>query len=164
MKKTFILLSILNSVAVAGTGQGGGTPPALQDKLEMLISKPQLDGGLFTAETGDIGLLSRKALQPQMLVSSRMDGGTPPAIRMMGGSSSGTPPALASGSVGGSNPPSLTISEDDIAVLRGRKKPIDAVGHAGQNLSFDIQAGDTLDSVVLKDRRFIMRESINANQ
>ncbi len=163
----FLASGILSTAAAAGGSQGGGTPPA-KEKLEELmvldIEYSKLDGGLFSTEIGDIGLLSRVKLQPQMLAGSGISGGTPPAIiRMTGGSSIGTPPSLVSGSVGGSNPPSLTISEDDIAVLRDRNKPIDAIGNAGQNLSFDVEACDSLDSVILKDRRLKMRESIKGN-
>jgi hypothetical protein len=144
-------LLIVSSVAFAGGSQGGGTPPA-REQLELLMNSEMfsdLDGGLFDNGAGDIGLLTRAKLQPQMLVSGGSSGGgTPPLDGMLGGGS------------GGGIPPVLRLSGDDINILRDRIKPIDAVGEMGQNLSFNVLAGDTLDSVVLKDRREIARAAV----
>ncbi|HET9236151.1 MAG TPA: hypothetical protein VFO10_02800 [Oligoflexus sp.] len=145
-------LLIGSSVAFAGGSQGGGTPPA-REQLELLLNTDRefsnLDGGLFDNGAGDIGLLTRGKLQPQMLVSGGSSGGgTPPLDGMLGGGS------------GGGIPPALRLSSNDVNILRDRVKPIDAVGSLGQNLSFDVLAGETLDSVVLKDRREIARAAV----
>ncbi len=146
---------------MADRSQGGGTPPA-KEKLEELmmldIEYSKLDGGIFTAETGDIGLLSRKELQPQMIVGSGVGGGTPLAIQTMRIAAEAP---KDSSTVGGGGPPALRLSDSDISILRDRKAPIEAVSKTGGNFLFDIKAGNTLDSVVLKDRRLKMRDSTN---
>lgn len=160
MKKFIIALSaILSSSAVAGGSMGGGTPPALQDLEQILSVSPELDGGIYDLK-GDLGLLTKINLQPQMLVGSGMGGGTPPAEISIG--TGGSNPSIANlgGTGGGSTPPLLKFSPADIARLRDRSAPIEAVGAEGRNLSFEVLPGNTLDAVTLKDRRLIMREAI----
>jgi hypothetical protein len=160
MKKTIAITYILSAAAYAGSGVGGGTPPALQDLEQILNVSPELDGGLFDYK-GDLGLLTKIKLQPQMLVSGGSIGtGTPP-LELDGGTGGVNPPiAKFGGTGGGSTPPLLKFSPEDVTRLRDRTKPIEAVGSEGQNLSFDVLPGDTIDAVSLKDRRLIMREAI----
>ena len=133
MKKTIAITYILSAAAYAGSGVGGGTPPALQDLEQILNVSRELDGGLYDLK-GDLGLLTKIKLQPQMLVS--------------GGSSSG------------STPPLLRFSPEDIARLRDRTKPLNAVNLEGGNSSYHIEAGDTLKTLILNDRREVMRSAV----
>ncbi len=160
MKKTIAITYILSATAYAGSGVGGGTPPALQDLEQILNVNPELDGGLYDVK-GDLGLLTKIKLQPQMFVSGGSSGGGTPSLELDGGmGGSNRSIANLGGTGGGSTPPLLRFSPEDIARLRDRTKPIEAVGAEGQNLSFDVLPGDTIDAVSLKDRRLIMREAI----
>ncbi len=160
MKKTLLAIAVGSSHAFGGSGMSGGTPPALQDLEQVLAVSPDLDGGLFDYK-GDIGLLTKIKLQPQMLVSEASSVSTR-TIELDGGIGGSNPPAFADigGTGSGGTPPLLKFSAEDIVRLRDRINPIHAVGAQGQNLSFEVLPGDTLTSVSLKDRRLIMRESI----
>jgi hypothetical protein len=160
MKKTLLTIALGSSQAFGGSGMSGGTPPALQDLEQVLVLNPELDGGLFDYK-GDIGLLTKIKLQPQMLVSGASNASTR-AIEIDGGIGGSNPPVFADigGTGSGGTPPLLKFSAEDIARLRDRSNPIHAVGAEGQNLSFEVLPGDTLTSVSLKDRRMTMRESV----
>jgi hypothetical protein len=127
-----IIAVFLMQIAFAGGSSGTGTPPALQDLQQELMMKPSFGGGLFD-KGGDIGLLTRVKLQPQMLVGSGMGGGTPPI---------------------------LSVSESDLALLRDRTKPLDTVNTEGGSASYNIEAGETLNTVILHDRREAMRSAV----
>ncbi len=140
MAGSFVFMA---SVAFAGGSQGGGTPPAREQLAQMLMSETStIDGGLFDNGLGDPSILTRSRLQPQMTVTRAEV--LPSDFEM---------PLLQAR-------PRLTFSQGDFTALRDRKTPIDAMGAEGQNLSFKIEAGETLDSLTLRDRRELMRAAI----
>jgi hypothetical protein len=59
--------------------------------------------------------------------------------------------------------PHLNLSEADPALLRDRMKPIDAVTLEGGNASYNVETGDVLDAVILKDRRDAVRAAVKRN-
>lgn len=132
MKKYILVLNVISSSVIAGGSMGGGTPPALQDLYEDLLLNTTLEGGLFD-RTGDIGLLTRVKLQPQILVGP---------------------------GVGGVSPEILSLSEPEFALLRDRSKPLEAVNIEGATASYSIEAGETLNSLILKDRRDSARDAV----
>jgi hypothetical protein len=144
-KFTIVATSVLcvSASAVAGIGSGGGSPPAREVLTEMLMSQPLLDGGLFDNGQGDVSLLTRRALQPQMAVTKLEPADASPEFELQTFSHS------------------LKLTDSDFTALRDRTKAIDAVSSEGRNFSFVILPSDSLDSVVLKDRRSLMRESIS---
>jgi hypothetical protein len=142
MKYIAGLFVFMASMAFAGGSQGGGTPPAREQLVEMLMAQPAIDGGLFDNGLGDISILTRSRLQPQMTVANR---------------------DLVSADIESpivESTPKLNFSKEDFAALRDRLAPIDATGAEGQNLSFKIEAGNTADTMILKDRRELMRAAI----
>lgn len=132
MKKYVLALSAIASSAIAGGSMGGGTPPALQDLYQELLLNTTIEGGLFH-KTGDIGLLTRVKLQPQILVGPEV--------------------SVASGDI-------LGLSEQEFALLRDRSKPLDVVNIEGAAASYNIEAGETLNSLILTDRRNSAREDV----
>jgi hypothetical protein len=142
MKKILCLLMAFSFVAMAGTGSGGGTPPAREKLEQILKTNLDIEGGLFDNGIGDVSILSRVKLQPQLLVSGGGFGGNPPAVD------------------GEYNNQTLRFSKEDIEFLKSRTKPVDAIGAEGENQSFTVEAGESLDSVLLKSRRASARESV----
>jgi hypothetical protein len=138
MAGSFVFMA---SMAFAGGSQGGGTPPARQQLTEMLMSEPSIDGGLFDNGLGDIGILTRNKLQPQMTVINRHT-------------------AADDNTLTSEANPRLRFSREDFSALRDRPLPVDATGAEGQNYSFKIEAGDTADTIILKDRRDLMRSAV----
>ncbi len=160
MKKTIAITYILSATAYAGSGVGGGTPPALQDLEQTLNVSPELDGGLYDLK-GDLGLLTKIKLQPQMFVSGGSSGGGTPSLELDGGmGGSNRSIANLGGTGGGSTPPLLRFSPEDIARLRDRTKPLNAVNLEGGNSSYNIEAGNTLKTLILNDRREVMRSAV----
>jgi hypothetical protein len=145
MKKTLLTIVLASSQAFGGSGMSGGTPPAIKDLEQILNLSPELDGGLYELK-GDLGLLTKTKLQQHILVS-------------VGSSGTGTPPLELDAGTGGVNPPALRFSPEDVRILRDWKKPVGTVGPSGGNLSYEVSDGDTLDSVILKDRRMLIREA-----
>lgn len=155
MKYAMSALWIGSSIAFAGGTLGGGTPPSLQALEVMMMIEPDREAGLYTAETGNVGLLIRKDLLLEIMVTVGSRGTDTQSTFIENGSqSSGIPPASGS--------PSLKMSDNDIRILRDRTKSIEAIGSQGQNLSFDVLPGDDLNTMVLKNRRQIMREAAQA--
>jgi hypothetical protein len=130
--KNYLMLLILNSSGLfAGTGMGGGTPPAREQLKNQLMSAEFASAGLFDNELGDVGLLTNRELQPQLTLSrSRFSASD------------------------------IKISEADFEMLRDRQTPIDSIGALGERRSFKVSAGDRLDSLNLIDRRAAARAAV----
>lgn len=137
MKKELVLTAILQaSVCFAGSGVGGGTPPALSDlSLEIMRSEPG-SAGVFDNGAGDVGLLAKSELLSTLNVSK--------LSLQSGGISNGT----------------LTVSDEDFSLLSLRKKPLDAIDVNGRTASYRVEAGETLDQIILKDRRKAVRAAV----
>ncbi|MDQ3231744.1 MAG: hypothetical protein M3Q07_07985 [Pseudobdellovibrionaceae bacterium] len=132
MKKIlFISMLISAPTAVMAGGTEGGTPPAREKLLEQLMSADLGRGALFDNGLGDLGLLTNRELQPQMTLTKSL--------------------LLKA---------DIKVPETDFGMLRDRKLPIDSVGSSGENKSFQISAGDQLDSLILTDRRAVARSSV----
>jgi hypothetical protein len=133
MKQVLPLLTILlaTSDSLAGSGMSGGTPPAREQLAELLMSADLGRGALFDNGLGDIGLLTNRQLQPQMTLTKSQ------LLRA-----------------------DIEVPETDFDMLRDRKLPIDSVGSSGENKSFQISAGDQLDSLILIDRRASARADV----
>jgi hypothetical protein len=58
-------------------------------------------------------------------------------------------------------PGNLVISDMDFNQLRDRTKTLGVVSVDGRVASYNIEAGDTLDSVILQNRREAAREAIS---
>lgn len=131
MKK--ILLSVLVAVSshplFAGGSMTGGTPPAKSrtELLEQLMAKAPGNGGIFDSEPGNIGLGVNTQLAPELLVSKS------------------------------STSADVIISEEDFIRLSSTLKTVDAIDISGASRSYSIQDGNTIDSLLLKDRREAIR-------
>ncbi|MDQ3234405.1 MAG: hypothetical protein M3Q07_21595 [Pseudobdellovibrionaceae bacterium] len=135
-KYIFIPFLSFASAALAGGSQGGGTPPALSYlSKEIMMSEPGR-AGIFDNGAGDIGLLANGKLLSTVSVSKA-------SLQ------------ARSISIG-----SFAVSEEDFSLLSSRSKPLDAIGIHGENASYKIETGETLDSVILKDRRKLARDSV----
>lgn len=135
MKYILFLSILLTSTAIlAGSGMGGGTPPALADLTTELMQAEPGRAGLFEDRTGDIGLLAKTDLLPKLTVTK-----------------------LQTRSIEAGN---LLISDLDFSQLRDRTKALGVVSVEGRAASYNIEAGDTLDSVILQNRREAAREAI----
>jgi hypothetical protein len=131
MKAFMISTSLLCAyTAFAGIGTGGGTPPAMQDVLEQLMTRAPGDGGLFF-EKDKLGLAVKGELNPQLTISK---------LR--------------------SAPQSIRMSEEDFSTLLMKKGDIDAVNFEGLSRSYKVEDGQTLDTLKLKDRRELIRDSV----
>lgn len=135
-KYIFIPFVSFASTALAGGSQGGGTPPALADLSKEIMMAEAGRAGVFDNGAGDIGLLAKGELLSTLSVSK-----TSLQARSM-----------AFGS--------LAVSDEDFSLLSRRSKPLDAIGINGENASYRIEAGETLDKVILKDRREAARAAI----
>lgn len=112
---------------------GGGTPPALSDlNTDLMMAEPGR-GGLFDKGAGDVGLLTNSDLLPKLTVTK---------LQMS------------------SEQGSITMQEIDFTQLRDRAKPLDVVSVQGGNSSYNVEAGDTPDAVILHDRRTAAREAL----
>ncbi|WP_141732406.1 hypothetical protein [Oligoflexus tunisiensis] len=132
-KKCIIPFLTFASAALAGGSQGGGTPPALSDlSKEIMMAEPGR-AGLFDNGAGDIGLLAKGELLSTLTVSKT---------------------SLHSRSISAG---SLAVSDEDFSLLSIRIKALDAIGINGENSSYRIEAGKTLDEIILKDRREVAR-------
>jgi hypothetical protein len=128
---TASLLSVSTSIALAGFGSGGGSPPAREQLLEQLLVADLGQGALFDTGLGDIGLLTNRELQPQMTLTKSQ--------------------LLKA---------DIKVPETDFEMLRDRKLPLDSVGTLGENKSYTITAGDEIDSLTLIDRRAAARAAV----
>ncbi|WP_141731691.1 hypothetical protein [Oligoflexus tunisiensis] len=134
--KWIIPLLTFASAALAGGSQGGGTPPALADLgKEIMMAEPGR-AGIFDNGTGDVGLLANSELLSTLTLSTT---------------------SLRSRSISAG---SLVISGEDFSLLSVRKKPLDAIGMNGENASYKIEAGETMDEVILKGRRELARAAV----
>jgi hypothetical protein len=128
---------LVSSLAVSGGTSGGGSPPAMKDLQEMLMSNPELNAGLFDRGDGEIGLGLRGSLEPKLRVlKTNVQSDT------------------------------ITLTDIDFDLL-SKNKTVDAknlsnLSSADSELSrsYAIQDGDSLGELVLKDRRQISRESV----
>ncbi len=92
--------------------------------------------GIFDNGTGDVGLLANSELLSTLTLSTT---------------------SLRSRSISAG---SLVISGEDFSLLSVRKKPLDAIGMNGENASYKIEAGETMDEVILKGRRELARAAV----
>ncbi|HET9239251.1 MAG TPA: hypothetical protein VFO10_18470 [Oligoflexus sp.] len=117
--------------AFGGIGTGGGTPPAMQDVLEQLMAKAPGDGGLFI-EKDKLGLAVKGELNPELTISK---------LRSV--------------------PQSVRMSDMDFSTLSLNKGDIDAINVEGVSRSYKVEDGQTLDTLTLKDRRELIRDSVS---
>lgn len=137
MKYILLAIIFITPNIFAGSGMGGGTPPALADlDLELMQAEPGR-AGLFDNGFGDVGLLTQSTLPPKLRVKK---------IKALSAS-------LATGN-------SLILPEADFNLLRDRTKPLDVVNRDNGNASYSVEAGDTIDSVILQDRREAVRAAL----
>ncbi len=88
------------------------------------------DGGLFF-EKDKLGLAVKSELNPQLTISK---------LR--------------------SAPQSIRMSEEDFLTLLMKKGDIDAVNVEGLSRSYKVEDGQTFDTITLKDKRELIRDSI----
>jgi hypothetical protein len=135
MKRVFLVsLGLMASGQVlAGGNIGGGTPPAMQDALAQLMTVDLGSGGLFF-EKDKLGLAVKGELNPELTISK---------LR--------------------SAPQSIRMSEEDFSTLLLKKGDIDAINVEGVNRSYKVEDGHMLDTLTLKDRRKLIRDSIKGS-
>lgn len=135
MKRVFLVsLGLMASGQVlAGGNIGGGTPPAMQDALAQLMGVDLGSGGLFL-DKDKLGLAVKGELNPELTISK---------LR--------------------SAPQSVRMSEDDFSTLSLKKGNIDAINVEGVSRSYNVEDGQTLDTLTLKDRRELMREAVGTS-
>ncbi|WP_141731565.1 hypothetical protein [Oligoflexus tunisiensis] len=132
MRAFIISLFVLCASSVfAGIGTGGGTPPAMQDALAQLMTGAPGDGGLFL-EKDYLGLAVKGDLKQELTVYRAKFA-----------------------------PQSIRMSEVDFSTLSERKGNIDAVNLDGLNRSYTVEDGQSLDTLILKDRRELIRDAVN---
>jgi hypothetical protein len=102
----------------------------MQDVLEQLMTRAPGDGGLFF-EKDKLGLAVKGELNPQLTISK---------LR--------------------SAPQSIRMTEEDFSTLLMKKGDIDAVNVEGLSRSYKVDDGQTLDTLTLKDRRELVRDSV----
>jgi len=125
-----ISIAIFGQCALAGTMVGGGGPPAKTALLLELMSKAPGSAGLFDSGNKELGLLVNGELPNELVVS----------------------PYSAAGSM-------VSTPDADFSLLT-KKKNIDAFSIDGAIRSFQIEDGDKLNTLILKDRRDLIRTSI----
>ncbi|HYX39163.1 MAG TPA: hypothetical protein VE954_39165 [Oligoflexus sp.] len=143
--KSISLISILGiSTAAAAGGTGGINPPAREKLLEELVQAQPGSGGLFDAGNGNLGLGIKHALNPELILSRY-------------------------------NPMSgIPLTDIDFSALNARKGNIHVESISASNTlnstsgvpstlhaSYRIEDGNTADTLLLKDRRVLMRNSVN---
>jgi hypothetical protein len=134
----FISLFTLTSTALAGGSQGGGTPPALSElSKEILMSEPG-SVALFDNGSGDIGLLLKGDLLPKLTVRKASLQDTP----------------LSYGD--------LALSDEEFSMIRSQSKPLGAINLTGAHTSYSVEASESLDLIILKDRREAARSGVKA--
>ncbi len=69
MRIFMAMLILYSSALLAGTGMGGGTPPAREKLIEELMQAQPGTGGIFDAGNGNLGLGFKGALNPELIVT-----------------------------------------------------------------------------------------------
>lgn len=138
MKKLAFSVAVLNaSAAIAGGGMGGGTPPAREALEKILMENQNMNGGQFDLGRGKVGLGLKASLEPELTLSRS-------SFQTQG----------------------LRLSDVDFDSLK-LNQAVDAVsfqnpaeGDMELSRSYRIEDGNYTGELVLKDRRQIMRESV----
>lgn len=136
-------LLVGNSV-YAGSTTGGGGPPAREKLLEQLLQAQPGTGGLYDLGNGDVGLGIKGDLVPNLTVVT------------MSNPSSGIP-----------------LSDIDFSTLKSIRGNIDVESIPAGNSqdpvtglpltlrsSYRIDDGNTMDALILKDRRTLIRNGV----
>lgn len=135
MTNSFIyFLTFISLPVFAGVIGSGGTPPAIKDVLEQLSTKLPGEGGLYL-DNDKLGLGVNGELHPDLTVSKF--------------------PQL---------PQSVRVSDIDFRTMALKKGNIDAVSLDGIQRSYRIEDGEVIDSLNLKDRRELIRESVDSQK
>lgn len=134
MKKIISLGSaFITAAAYAGGSIGGSNPPALQD-VYMLDAASDV-ATLFTDSDGRISLVTRSELKDELLLGK---------ARIQ--------------------PQTLKISESDFSLLASpdRSKTLDVFNpdQNAQSRSYWIEDGNSVDEILLKDRREMIRSPV----
>jgi hypothetical protein len=117
-------------LAFGGGTSGGGSPPAMQDALNALLSARESNIGQLYLNGEKLGLGVKGSLPSDLHVRRS------------------------------ATPMSLTVSGADFALMSERQGNIEALNTDGLLKSYKIEDGDSLDALILKDRR----ESIRAER
>lgn len=128
-----IIVMAITGQSFAGGSSGTSTPPGREKLTQELMMAEPGKAGVFDTGAGDIGLLAKSELLSTLTVSKS---------------------SLQSRS---NSTGDLAVSDEDFSLLSAITKPLYAVSINGGNASYRIEAADTLNQVILKDRREIMR-------
>jgi hypothetical protein len=122
-----VLLLVFTNQVNAGGGIGGSGPPA-KEALEQLMSVSDLNIARVYQNGEGLGLGVKGPLLSDLRITRSS------AVPM-----------------------SLTVSETDFVMMADRKGMIEASNTDGLMKSYKIEDGDSLDSLILKDRREAIR-------
>lgn len=129
-----ILALALTTDVLAGSGVGGGGPPAKEMLDQMLMSYTDPSAGLFSRPVGDFGLSVRGNMTSNLSLTTSSD------------------------------TQSLRISRVDFDLLRAANTvdavPAGDISVDPTSKSYRIEDGDREGELLLKDRRAVMRDSV----
>jgi hypothetical protein len=139
----YLLLSFAGNNVQAGGSMGGGGPPAREKLLEQLLQAQSSAGGLYSTSDGSVGLGINGDLSPELTVTRTTGSG-------------------------------IAIPDVDFSKLRGIKSNIDVESIPSEisqdpltglpstlRSSYRIEDGNTVDSLQLMDRRFLIRNGVD---
>jgi hypothetical protein len=146
--KIVVAASLLSTVVNAGGSSGGGIPPAREQLEQVLLSRDMANAGLFRNEVGGINLGVKGPLDQSLVLAKSS---------LMSARSAGI----------------ISISAEDFDVLgASASNHVEAVNLGiskpkTENIvplvitrSYNIESGDNLGELILKDRREAARDSV----
>ncbi len=119
--------ALVSPMTYGGGTSGGGWPPAKEDALKQLMSSSEWDIGQLYKNGDNLGLGVKGSLSSDLRITRS------------------------------ATPMSLTVSDADFAIMAGRNGNIEALNTDGLLKSYKIEDGDSLDGLILTDRREAIR-------
>jgi hypothetical protein len=140
-----ILSMFTGNNAQAGGSMGGGGPPARENLIEQLMQAKPGAGGLYTTTEGSLGLGINSDLTPDLTVTRSYPG-------------SGIP--LSDSDFSKLKSFSGNIDVESVAAFGDLVDPITGLPSTLRS-SYKVEDGNTIDTLQLKDRRFLIRNGVD---